>query len=135
LFKTILRVWDNRRVVIPNEVMVSREVVNYSLRDQSIWTKVPIKLDYSADVKRAGEILVDIAKKSRNWNGREEPVVWFMELGDQSITLWVAAWADDPMKAWGLYCDILDNALREFRDEGIPGPRQRFKLDNSPAVL
>jgi glycine betaine/choline ABC-type transport system substrate-binding protein/small-conductance mechanosensitive channel len=135
LLQTTLRVWDNRRVVIPNEVMASKEVINYSLRDERIWTKVPIQLDYSANVKKAREILIDVAKESKNWNGQEEPVVWFMELSEQSVTLWVAAWADDPGKAWGLYCDILDNALRRFQEEGIPVPRQRFQLDGSQVTF
>ncbi|UCF81504.1 MAG: mechanosensitive ion channel [Acidobacteriota bacterium] len=129
LFHTIFLVWDHRRMVIPNEVLAGREIVNYSLRDQKIWTKVPIYLDYDADVKKAREILIEVAKESKNWNGKDEPEVWFMELGEQTICLWIAAWADDPDKAWRLGCDILDNALRRFQEEGIPLPRRRFQLD------
>ena len=135
LMYTTFKTWDNRRVMIPNEIMSNKEVVNYSIRDRKIWAKVPIHLDYSADVAKAREVLVDIVKQSENWNGQDEPVVWFMELGQQTIVLWAAAWADDPKKAWGLKCDILDNALRRFREEDIALPRRRYQYDGVRVTL
>lgn len=135
LLQTRLRAWDNRRVVIPNEVLSKKEIVNYTLGDQKIRAKVPIHLDYAADVKKARSILIDVVKQSRNWNGQKEPDIWFMELGQQTITLWVAAWADDPDKAWGLRCDILDNALDRFKQEGIPLPRTHYQYEDPKTVF
>ena len=84
-------------------------------------------------MRKAREILIDVVKKSEFWNGNHEPEVWFMELGDQTITLWVAAWADDAGKAWRLKCDILDNALHRLQEAGIPLPRTRFQsLQETP---
>ena len=130
LLHTRFLAWDNRRVVISNEVLSKKEVVNYTLGEQKIRAKVPIHLDYAADIKKARSILIDVVKQSRHWNGRDEPNIWFMELGEQTITLWVAAWADDPDKAWGLKCDILDNALDRFKQEGIALPRRRYQYED-----
>ena len=135
LMYTTFKTWDNRRVMIPNEIMADKEVVNYTIRDNKIWAKVPIHLDYSADVRKAREVLIDIVKKSQHWNGQEEPVVWFMELGEQTITLWVAAWADNPAEAWGLKCDILDNALVRFKEEGVALPRRRYQYEGVRVML
>ncbi len=128
LLNTTFRAWDNRRLVIPNEEILSRkEMVNYTLRDQKIWTKVAIYLDYAADMKKARSILIDVVKNSKYWNGHDEPQIWLMELGEETVTLWVAAWADDPAKAWELQCDVRDNALERFKEEGIPLPPRRFQ--------
>ena len=135
LLHTRFLAWDNRRVVIPNEVLSKKEVVNYTLGEQKICAKVPIHLDYAADIKKARSILIDVVKQSRNWNGRDEPNIWFMELGEQTITIWVAAWADDPDKAWGLRCDILDNALDRFRQEGIALPRRHYQHEDPKTVF
>jgi len=135
LMYTTFRAWDNRRVMIPNEIMSNKEIVNYTIRDQKIWAKVPVHLDYSADVERAREVLIDIVKRSKHWSGEGEPVVWFMKLGEQTIMLWAAGWADDPAKAWGLKCDILDNALRRFKEEGIALPRRRYQYDGVRVTL
>ena len=135
LMYTTFKTWDNRRVMIPNEVMADKEIINYSIRDQKIWAKVPIHLDYSADVEKARAILIEIIKNSESWNGQDEPVVWFMELGEQTLTLWAAAWADSPSGAWKLKCDILDNALVRFREEGIALPRRRYQYDGVRVTL
>ncbi len=135
LLHTRFCAWDNRRVMIPNEILSKKEIVNYTLGDQKIRTKVPIHLDYAADVKKARSIIIDVVKQSRNWNGQGEPDIWFMELGQQTITLWVAAWADDPGKAWDLSCDILENALDRFKQEGIALPRRRYQYDDLKTVF
>ena len=136
LLHTTFRAWDNRHLVIPNEeILLRKEMVNYTLRDQRIQARVQIHLDYAADLQKARSILIDVAKKSKYWNGQEEPAVWFMEMGRQTITLWVAAWADDPSAAWGLSCDIRDNALERFKQEDIPFPRRRVQYEGTEVVL
>ena len=133
LMYTVFKTWDNRRVMIPNEVMANKEIVNYSIRDEKIWTKVPIHLDYSADIGKARAILLDVVKRSEHWEGTSEPVVWTMELGEQDLTLWVAAWTTSPASAWGLKCDILEYALERFKQECIPLPRRRYQCERLPS--
>jgi len=134
LMYTVFKTWDNRRVMIPNEVMANKEIVNYSIRDEKIWTKVPVHLDYSADVDKARAILVDVVKHSEHWDGTSEPAVWTMELGEENLTLWVAAWTNSPTDAWGLKCEVLENALKRFRQEDIPLPRRRYQRENPSPI-
>jgi len=133
LMYTVFKTWDNRRVMIPNEVMANKEIVNYSIRDEKIWTKVPMHLDYSADIGKARAILLDVVKRSQHWEGTSEPAVWTMELGQHDLTLWVAAWTTTPASAWGLKCDVLENALERFKQEGIPLPRRRYQCERPPS--
>jgi small-conductance mechanosensitive channel len=126
---TYLRVWDNRRLVIPNEVMANEKITNYSIRDKRIWAKIGIYLDYSVDFEQVKELLLDIAQNSPYIDGAEPPNVWLMELGERTLELWVAAWAKDPVDAWMLRCDIREKALREFKAHGIPLPRFRLQFE------
>jgi len=129
LMYTYLRVWDNRRLVIPNEVMSNEKIINYSIRDKRIWAKIGIYLDYSADFEEVKELLLDIAKNSPYIDGTDTANVWLMDLGNRTLELWVAAWAKDPVNAWMLRCDIREKALREFKARGIPLPRFRLQFE------
>jgi small conductance mechanosensitive channel len=129
LMYTYLRVWDNRRLVIPNEVMANEKITNYSIRDKRIWAKIGIYLDYSIDYEQVRKILLDIAQNSPYIDGADPPSVWLMELGERTLELWVAAWAKDPVDAWMLRCDIREKALQEFREKGIPLPRFRLHFE------
>ena len=129
LMYTYLRVWDNRRLVIPNEVMSNEKIINYSIRDKRIWAKIGIYLDYSVDFEEVRELILDIAQNSPYIDGADPPNVWLMDLGKQTLEFWVAAWAKDPVDAWMLRCDIRENALREFKARNIPLPRFRLQFE------
>jgi len=129
LMYTYLRVWDNRRLVIPNEVMSNEKIVNYSIRDKRIWARINVYLDYSVNFEQVKAVLLDIARNSPYIDGEDEPGVWLMELGDRTLELWVAAWAKDPVDAWMLRCDIREKALIELKKRGIPLPRFRLQFE------
>jgi len=129
LMYTYVRVWDNRRLVIPNEVMANEKIINYSIRDKRIWAQIGIHLDYSVDFIEVKELLLDIAQNSPYIDDADPPDVWLMDLGERTLELWVAAWAKDPVDAWMLKCDIREKALREFKKRSIPLPRFRLQLE------
>jgi small-conductance mechanosensitive channel len=126
LMYTVFRTWDHRRLMIPNEIMTDREITNHSILDHKLWAKVSIYLDYTADLDVARRILLEVAAQSPYRLPEEEPKVWFMKMGEDSILLWVAAVAADPPTAWDLKCDIREKVLARFRQEGVPLPRRRY---------
>jgi small-conductance mechanosensitive channel len=129
LMYTYLRVWDNRRLVIPNEVMANEKIINYSIRDKRIWAKIGIYLDYSVDFEQLKELLLEIAQNSPYIDGPDPPDVWLMDLGERTLEIWVAMWAKDPVDAWMLRCDIREKTLKEFKERNIPLPRFRLQFE------
>ena len=134
LMYTYLRTWDNRRLVIPNEVMSNEKIINYSIRDKRIWAKINVYLDYSVDFEEVKKVLLDIAKNSPYLDGSDAPEVWLMELGERTLELWVAAWTKDPVDAWMLRCEIREKALQEFKARNIPLPRFRLQFEGQRKV-
>ena len=57
---TVLQTFDNRRIVVPNSVMVSQITVN--LTHSRVLAQVPISVDYAADVEQARRILMELAE-------------------------------------------------------------------------
>jgi len=134
LIYTRFRTWDNRRIMIPNEIMSDKEIVNYSMRGEKLWVKLVVHLDYSADVDKARQILVDLVKESEHWLGDDPPNVWFLEgqtgpivsfveSTPATIALTVAAWTETPARAWGLRSEVLTKAMKRLKDAGISLPQ------------
>jgi small-conductance mechanosensitive channel len=130
LMYTYLRVWDNRRLVIPNEVMANEKIINYSIRDKRIWAKIGIYLDYSVDFKQVKKLLLETAQNSPFIDGTDPPDVWLMGLGERTLEIWVAAWAKNPVEAWMLRCDIREKTLKKFKELDIPLPRFRLQFED-----
>jgi Small-conductance mechanosensitive channel len=53
LVHTVLRTWDNRRLVIPNSVLQSEVLTNYSIVDPSVLVPVYVQVSYDSDLKKA----------------------------------------------------------------------------------
>jgi small-conductance mechanosensitive channel len=114
---TILKIWDWRRLVIPNSTMITKEFINYTINDSYIWQKVGFKVAYNTDLAHLKSLAIEIAVNSPNFVGDEPPMFWVMSLEDNHYKCWVAAWSDSPAKAWELGNDIrsaLVNAFQQY---------------------
>jgi len=52
LMHTIIRTWDNRRIVVPNNVLVNRVIQNWTIKDPSLLGIVMMYVDYTCDVDK-----------------------------------------------------------------------------------
>jgi small-conductance mechanosensitive channel len=125
---TVLRTFENRRVVLPNSLASSQTTVNLSSVDASIMAVVPIGIAYDADVTRAREILLGIA--------RAHPDVVetigcpLTQLGASSVILSIRATCRDAVAARRFEWDAYEQAKLQFAAAGIeiPFPYQNVIL-------
>jgi small-conductance mechanosensitive channel len=116
---TILKIWDWRRLVIPNSTMITKEFINYTINDSYIWQKVGFKVAYNTDLAYLKSLAIEIAVNSPNIVGDEPPMFWVMSLEDNHYKCWIAAWSDSPAKAWELGNDIRSALINAFQQHGI----------------
>ncbi len=117
---TVLQTFDNRRIVIPNSVMVSQTVINMTSVDPKVMASVPIGISYDADIDLAREIIVSIAKEHPNViKVLSCPVT---ELGDSSVVLTLRAWCPDAFKAKEFEFDLYERIKKKFDQEGLEIP-------------
>ena len=116
---TIIRVWDWKRHVIPNNVMLNKEFLNFSLYDQWLWAYVEFWISYDADLNKVKTIAIDAAKSSKKCKSVEEPSFWVMETDQTGYKCWIAAWADSPASSWQLKVDIRIYLIENLQKEGI----------------
>jgi len=116
---TIVKVWDWRRLMVPNSQMLSKQFVNYSIIDRYQWKYVEFFVAPDADLAVVAEIAREAARSSPACANYEEPRFWVMELGREGARCWIAAWADTPSAAWQLSHDTRTALATELRRRGI----------------
>jgi small conductance mechanosensitive channel len=123
LMHTILRIWDNRRLVVPNSVLQNEVIVNYSMRDPSVLAPVYVQVGYESNLKKAMQIMVDTARRHPGCvPDGDLPKAAVMEFQDSGIQLRLLTKAKDQSSAFEMIRDLLVDIKREFDEQGIEIP-------------
>ena len=134
LMQTFIRTWDNRRIIVPNDVLSNRIVQNWSIKDPKLLAATIIYLDYGADVEKIRNWIKEIVNESEYWNGEGEPGVQVMDFTEKTIKVRALAWAEDPPSAWNLRCEIREKLIDHFREEGLEFPKFRVEMEEPQHV-
>jgi small conductance mechanosensitive channel len=129
---TVIRDFENRRIIIPNSVIGSETLINSSIRDELICNFVEFGISYDSDINKAIQIIRDEAMKHPNYvdnRTREEkknnvhPVmVRVIGFGDSSVNLRAFIWTRDHTSGFILKCDLFKSVKERFDREGVEIP-------------
>ncbi|CAM3572330.1 mechanosensitive ion channel family protein [Deinococcus frigens] len=94
---TLLRTYDNRRVVIPNsELYTNRVTVNTAYEHRRL--AVTVGIGYGDDIAAARKLILETLKGLDGLLQDPAPSVLVRELGDFSVNLEVRFWIDPPVR-------------------------------------
>lgn len=114
---------DNIAVIVPNTNFVEQTVVNWSHNDRKVRFKIPVQVAYGTDVRKAEQLLVDVAKADTNVLESPAPAVRFLEFGDSGLKLELRAWSTSLIHKKGLLISNLNFAIyAAFNEHGIEIP-------------
>lgn len=120
---TVVRVWDNRRLVIPNDKINQMTITNYSISDPSMLWTLDIGIGYDSDIDLARSIMLDETHKHPDVKmSLGEPIVRVRELSDFSVDLRLVFWVENRAKAFITACDLRESIKKRFDREGIEIP-------------
>lgn len=122
---TVIRLWDNRRMIIPNSALNKEIIINYSIVDPTMRCKVEIGISYESDLNKAMEIMKNAAKGHKEFMPEMEPVVQILNFGDSSVNLRLLCKAKDQPTAFSMACDLRKTIKEEFERNGIEIPYPR----------
>ena len=132
LIHTVLRTSDNRRLIVPNSTLQSEVIINYSIEDPTMLVPVFVQISYESDLKKAMDIMVDIARKHPDYLPAENlPNVVVMEFQDSGILLRLLSRARNQSTAFKMARDLLYQIKLEFDRNGIeiPYPRRYLVIE------
>jgi len=119
---TKIQTTDNILIVIPNNEIMNRDIINYTAITKRIRVRVPIGIAYDADVKKAKEIICKIALEL-DWVLREPaPVVVVRSFGDSAVNLEARVWIGEPRRRVDTISHVMDRVKEAFQQEGIEIP-------------
>ncbi len=119
IFHTVLRTGDNKTVIVPNGSLSNGIITNYN-RQPTRQVVFNVGVDYDADLQKAREVLLELAKDPRVLPD-PAPAAVVSELGDSSITVSLRVWVKTS-DYWGLMFTFNEQARDRLRAEGIDIP-------------
>lgn len=129
---TVIRDFENRRILIPNSVISNEVIVNSDFEDEKIVKWLDVGISYDSDIDLARKIIqeeamahplcLDNRTPDQIEQGAPQVVVRVISLGDFSVNLRAWIWAKDNADAWILGCDLLESVKKRFDREGVEIP-------------
>ncbi len=123
---TTLKLWDWRRLVVPNSQMLATEFLNYSLNDLFIWAYIEFWVDYDVDLDLLEELAREATRQSPYFADYEPPQLWVMDCSKEGVKCWLAGWANSPNDAWYLKSDMRKGLVKAFQRKKIETHRFRI---------
>jgi small-conductance mechanosensitive channel len=121
---TIVRTWEYKRLILPNENIDRMTLINYSIVDPRILCRVEMGVSYDTDIDLARRLIVEEAMRCpyRDPEGEEDPCVRVISHGDFAIGLRIYVWTKDVDDAWLTRFWLFENVKKRFDREGVEIP-------------
>ena len=124
---TTIRTFPARNlVVVPNSVLASSIVTNYSLPVASLWITVRVGVSYDSDLKMVERISVEVAEQTLEAvtgnKPSESPHVRYRAFGDSSIDFDVLLPANKFSDQFVIRHEFIKNLHERYNQEGIEIP-------------
>lgn len=126
LMHSTIRTWDNRRIVIPNSVLASEVIENWTIKDPSLLGVVMLYVDYGCDIEKVRKWAQEIVDKSSYSTPERLAVVQAVDFTEKSMALRILAKGPDAPATWDLRCEIREKLIKKFKEEQMPLPLIRI---------
>ena len=119
----VVRNRDGVETLIPNENLVTTDVINWSYSDRRVRVKIPVQISYMDDPEQAMAIMEEAANANNRVLKDPEPAVRLMKFGESGIDLELRVWLLDPQEGVGNVRSDINLAIwRGFKQAGITIP-------------
>jgi small-conductance mechanosensitive channel len=143
---TVLKDFENQRIIMPNSVISAETVINCDINDQHIRKHLHFTVEFDSDI--------DLVRKIIQQECLEHPKIQDYRSADQRLAeedivpVRVIAWLEYGLKiraycwtydfndAWELQCDLYEKIPAKFKENGIKiaYPKQTITLNNETAT-
>ncbi len=128
---------DGTEHLIPNEALITNEMINWSYSQNLVRLRVPVGVDYAADLEKARDLMLETATDTGRVLKDPAPSCHLLSFGDSAVNLELRIWINDPQNGVGaVKSDLLWGIWRRFRDHGIemPYPQRDVHLKTIPEI-
>jgi small-conductance mechanosensitive channel len=137
LRSTTVETFDLSEVIVPNSLLVSEKVTNWTLSSEQSRIVVPVGVAYGSPLEKVLGILYDAAQVHPKVLDSPPPSAIFTAFGASSLDFELRVWATSVNDRLTIRNDLLLYIDRRFREEGveIPFPQHDLHLRSVDAGI
>lgn len=129
---TLIKDYENRRIIIPNSIISEETIINSNIQDEKIRKHIEFSISYDSNINKAIDIIRDEVEKhpllvdnrttEEIVNNESSVNIRVISLSDFSVDLKAYVWTTGNDNAFILKCDLLKSVKERFDREGIEIP-------------
>ncbi len=123
----VVRIWDDRRLVVPLSHFIEKPFQNWTRVSAEILGSVFVWADYTLPIAGLRPAVQRIVESCKDWDRR----FWNLQVTDatdRALQIRVLATAADASKAWELRCEIREKLI-EFIQQNYPHSLPKVRTD------
>jgi small-conductance mechanosensitive channel len=131
----VVRDRDGVDTLIPNENLVTTDVINWSYKDKNVRLKIPVSISYHDDPEQAMALMIEAANETNRVLTDPPAVARLLEFGDNGIQIELRLWINDPEAGLNNVRSDTNLAIwRKFKQAGItiPFPQRDVYIKHMP---
>lgn len=128
---------DHREYLIPNEILMTTQVENWSYSNTQIVLTIPVTVAYGSDIDRVEQLMLAAARAAPRVLDEPGPSVLLTALGTSGIEMAIYVTIADPEDGTAnVRSQVLRALWQAFQEHGIevPYPQQDLRLRDTPGL-
>jgi small-conductance mechanosensitive channel len=114
---------DRTEYLIPNEDLITTQVINWSFSDKLVRLKIVVGVSYDSDIHAVMRLMVETAATIPRVLADPKPVCQLKNFGDSSVDMELRIWISDPENGISNVSSAVRVALWDvFKEHGIEIP-------------
>lgn len=132
---TIARTLDEEDIIIPNSILVSSTVKNYTFGDSMYRLRTTVGVVYSSDLALVRRVLETTAK-GMTWRSQAHPPrVQLREFADSSVNFETSVWIDQPWNMQARRNDLNEAIWWALKEAGVVIAFPQLDVHFDPPVV
>lgn len=127
---------DQISIIIPNSLITTNKVINWSHQTKRNRFKVDVGVAYGSDVELISKVLKESALEHKDVNHKEKVDVMLRDFGDSALHFQLLFFSEEIFSIEKIKSDIRKIIARKFKENHItiPFPQRDLHIKNSDAV-
>lgn len=136
---TVIRDFENRRIIVPNTLMGNEIIINFDFEDDRICNWLEFQLEHGTDIDLAKIILEKAAINHPLSLDNRTPLecdenspmvkVRIVQINLVGITIRAWIWTENSAKGYELKCDLYETIFKKYNENGISFSRLNHSLN------
>jgi small-conductance mechanosensitive channel len=128
----VVRVWDQRRLVIPLKYIVNNVFENWSMTNPHQVKSIIVHADYRINVDDVRKKYDALLRSNDKWDDVHDPVIEVVEAEKDTIQIRALCSGKDASTTWALHCELREQLVAYIAtlEDGLYLNRTRVELND-----